>query len=442
MMKKTYPRVQVPKGTHDLFGDALRHSEYVEVIASRIARGYGFSKVETPTYEHLQVFEQTGIVSPDKCFIFPDKSGRQLILRPDLNAPLCRVITSHFQCSPMPVKLFNSQQVYRYRHGAKRREFKMFGLEVFGEKDVQADAEVVCVMLDICKELGLTDLTVEVSNVSIFSRLLEVAGLGMDQCRDVLHVLQLCDGVSKRIECVGLLDLPEIIKVILKSIISCPLDSFHQRLAFERAADVSDTLKAERVKTLSFMRYLAAQGVSDVSLRLDNIRGAGFYSDLVYRINTHQNKSEIADGGRYDHFVERLGGVSLPATGIGFGIGRLIRILKESGVALPESFNKKVLFHVNRPEIIGLVKPILSSSRNKEMTVEAWFSSGGRGCAIKYARKRGCGIMVSVEEGGELNSTYTIQVSYFADSKKKNDFIAKGADQLCLLIESIFRGLE
>lgn len=445
MAIKGQSRIQPPKGTTDVFDESLKMIEFVESLAFRIARSYGYSRIQTPTFEHFEVFEQTTETSTEKCFIFPDKSGRQLILRPDLNAPVCRAVLNNLSQEALPIRLFNSQQVFRYRHGANRREFKMFGLEVFGEASPSVDAEVVQVVADICNELNFGALSVDVSNVAIFKSIFNALKKeGKCDAPDViLHRLQLCNNREEQSEYLGALSLPKSTSELLNSLLSSADDPCRQWSVFSDLTQVYKPLDAEFSRTDIFVKSLDACGVDSVNLRLDNVRGAGFYSGLAFRVNVDNGKHEIADGGRYDDFISRLGGTAMPGTGLGLGVERLIRLLAANGKNLGSYFPRvsKVGLCINGLGALKALASSLKSARQRGLEVEMLSGATKRIQLIKCARRKKCDIMILIDVNDSCVESFEVSSFYLSADNEPSTVTVLGTHELVIVFDAIIRGL-
>jgi len=360
-MRTTENKLRTPKGTKDLFDSELFVQEKVEALIFQVARGFGFQRIETPVFEHLEVFDSTSRINREKCYILKDKAERELVLRPDINAPISRALVSNLSSVPIPAKLFFCGNVYRYRHHISR-EFKMLGIESYGIPGLEAEIEILLLLKEILERLGIKDYMIEFGNLKIYNDylkgLIKSYQLVIDE-EDILHQLSLSDNKQKTIEILSFLPKDEI--------------DFFCRLMYETGTllEFVSLLNLSPWKSfvekqlqvlIEFDNLLGENGFFNRRFNFSNLHGIGFYSGLTYRIYSEVIKKNIADGGRYDSFVKDLGGIQIPATGLGISLSRLITLIPTNGLIRfdkPKSF----LFCVNNtltPELYGLLNSLRS----------------------------------------------------------------------------------
>ena len=129
--------------------------------AHRTAELFGFRYVETPMFEHTELFTRTSGETSDvvtkEMYTFEDKGGRSLTLRPESSASVMRAYLTHAQELPNPFKAYYVGS--EFRHGrpqaGRLREFRQFGIEVIGVEGAAADVEVVVLGERYLRECGL-----------------------------------------------------------------------------------------------------------------------------------------------------------------------------------------------------------------------------------------------------------------------------------------------
>ena len=155
--------VQRPRGTRDFTPKVMARRLALEQLLEERARRHGFSRIQTPVFESLDLFTAKsgpGIVS--QLYAFEDKSERPLTLRPELTAPVMRMIAEEgMQMLPRPLRLSYYGQCYRYEESKKGRyrEFFQYGVELVGESGPLAEAEVIALAIDMLNAVSYTHLT-------------------------------------------------------------------------------------------------------------------------------------------------------------------------------------------------------------------------------------------------------------------------------------------
>ncbi|MCG2911459.1 MAG: ATP phosphoribosyltransferase regulatory subunit, partial [Sulfolobales archaeon] len=103
------------RGMRDLFGDELNKIEYIRQVFEKNAQLFGYSKIELPIVEYFKLFEvKSGEEIRESMYVFLDKAGRELALRPEITPSIVRTYIEHFQHFPKPIRLYYYGTVYRY----------------------------------------------------------------------------------------------------------------------------------------------------------------------------------------------------------------------------------------------------------------------------------------------------------------------------------------
>jgi len=421
------PRVQPPRGTADVFESDLRKIEHVQGLGFDIARSYGFFRVDTPMFEHLDIFELTAPFSRDKCYVFPDKSGRELTLRPDIMAPISRSVVNNCLTGVFPAKLFFADKVFRYRH-AKRREFRLFGLETYGSKGYDADAELILVAMDIFRKIGLTQLVVEFSYPDIYAMLIEEAvrihSLSFEPS-ELLHQLQLCKSEEEIHLLLVKNGFPKEMQDLFLRMLLCKDESCGWK-SIKEIADRTNKLAQVASNLMEFSEALDAHNLKNSSVfNIGNLHGLGYYSGLTYRINTVGDNQQLADGGRYDTFIQRLCGKSINATGIAFGIERLIRIAESRKISLTNgsSNNPRILIASSDRSIMKHLRPMLYVLRQRGYIVEEYSQMAKFPQTIKYAQARNYGLLLSFDRLRDQMGKITVRTVSLAKDRRQDYII-------------------
>lgn len=154
--------ISIPKGTKDVLPADSRKWQYVEETAREVAALYGLKEIRTPVFEHTELFlrgvgDTTDIVTKEM-YTFRDKGDRSITLKPEGTAGVARAyIENGLSGGAQPVKMYYIIPAFRYERpqAGRLREFHQFGVEVFGAKGADADAEVIALADSLLKRLGL-----------------------------------------------------------------------------------------------------------------------------------------------------------------------------------------------------------------------------------------------------------------------------------------------
>ena len=226
-------RFEVPRGTRDFlpyetsdasgmpdsFGmpdsSGMIVRNYVERALRASFESFGYQEIQTPTFETFDLFAaRSGEEIRESMFTFASDAGRYA-LRPEMTAPVCRVVASGAlqECQPAlaaPYKLYYFGPCFRYckpRRG-QYREFIQAGIELMGAADELADAEVIALAVKVFRRLGVQGFRVKIGNVGIFRQLLvgsesELQEWQLEVIHDIdrlIHIQEACDRILEKSE--------------------------------------------------------------------------------------------------------------------------------------------------------------------------------------------------------------------------------------------------
>lgn len=290
--------------------------------AEELTNAYGFSLMETPVLEEAVLFtrsigKDTDVIEKEM-YVFEDRDGTKVALRPEWTAGAVRAYISHgMQSWPQPVKVWNYGAIFRHdRPQAGRfRQFHQFGCETIGHKHPCLDAELILVAYNFLKDLGIT------ANVHINS-----IGNTEDRQNYTIELVgylrskrsYLCENCKKRItkNPLRVLDCKEehCIEVVAES---------------PQIIDwLSEESKNYFMKVLECLDELSIPYILKSTL----VRGLDYYTDTVFEFyeesQEERAQNALGGGGRYDMLVEQLGGQPTAAAGFALGLERVISILR------------------------------------------------------------------------------------------------------------------
>ncbi|HET8526319.1 MAG TPA: histidine--tRNA ligase [Actinomycetota bacterium] len=320
--------LQPPRGTADLLPPPSEAMLGLYEAAHRAARLFGFRYVETPTFEHTELFARTSGETSDvvtkEMYTFQDKGGRSLTLRPEQTASIVRAYLSNAHDLPNPFKAYHVSQ--QFRHGrpqaGRLREFRQFGVETIGVAGAGADAEVIALGDRFLRGRGLTDLELQINSI------------GDPECRPAYRE-KLIAYLEPHAD-----ELDEDCRTRLRTnplrVFDCKVDGKTPLVL--GAPLISDNLCQACAEHFAQVRNaLDDQGIAFVhDPRL--VRGLDYYTRTTFEFVSgalSQSAASVGGGGRYDGLAEVLGGPATPGVGYALGLDRILIALQEAGAALP-----------------------------------------------------------------------------------------------------------
>ena len=317
------------RGTQDVLPAESYKWQHIEQTALSIARDFGYREMRTPVFEHTVLFQrsvgETTDVVQKEMYTFQDKGNRSITLRPEGTAGVARAVLEHsLHNDALPVKVSYVTGCYRYEkpQAGRLREFHQFGVEVFGAKQPAADAEIICLANDALTHLGVKGLQLQLNSI------------GCPACRAEYYKAlrayfearqeELCD------TCKGRLERNPMRILDCKSPVCQDIAKDAPNMLDYLCDDCKEHF--EGVKG-----FLDAAGLAYV-INPRIVRGLDYYTRTVFEFVSQDIGAQgtVCGGGRYDGLMEELGGPHLPSLGFGMGIERLMLVLKNQGVQLPE----------------------------------------------------------------------------------------------------------
>src|SRR5947209_14008173 len=170
------------KGFRDYLPELMIQRERLLEQARQVYRLYGFTPIDTPALEYTEILLGKGGEESDKLiYRFPDHGGRDVALRFDLTVPFARFAAQHIGKLGTPFKRYHMGPVWRGENTAhgRYREFWQCDFDIIGTTSNAADIEIVLVIHDLMKALGLEKFRIHVNNRLVLNGLLELLGLAV-----------------------------------------------------------------------------------------------------------------------------------------------------------------------------------------------------------------------------------------------------------------------
>lgn len=320
--------INVPKGTKDVLPEESYKWQYVESVCRETAKLFHINEIRTPVFEHTELFQrgvgETSDVVTKEMYTFKDKGDRSITLKPEGTAGVVRsFIENGMGGGVLPAKMYYIIPAFRYERpqAGRLREFHQFGVEIFGAKSAQTDAEAIMTADTLLKKLGL--------HVKLY-----INSIGCPTCRAnynqalkaffAPHLNELCYDCKTRYEKnpLRLLDCKEeTCKAVNKT-----------------APSMLDYLCDDCAKHFEEVKACLADAGVEYEIDSRIVRGLDYYTRTVFEFVSTDIGAQgtVCAGGRYDGLIQSLGGNPTPAVGFAAGIERLLIVMQQTGVAFPE----------------------------------------------------------------------------------------------------------
>lgn len=321
------------KGTRDFYGDKSIKLAYIENITREIAIQYGYGEIVTPIFENTDVFvknvgEDSDVVNKEM-YTFIDKGKRSITLRPEGTAAVARCfIENKMYASNLPLtKLFYFGPMFRYEQPqtGRYREFRQFGVEIYGNGSYLLDCDVIMSAYAIFKKLNLKNIKLKINSIgNMESRKLYSNALKQYFSK---YIDNMCDDCKRRINTnpLRILDCKNDKNLIIDGINimeNAPkINEYLTEEAKEYFNDVVNTLKSFNIPY-------------EVDYNL--VRGLDYYTDTVFEFviesDDELNGLALGGGGKYADMIKSMVGIDVPGIGYAIGVDRLISVMENQNL--------------------------------------------------------------------------------------------------------------
>jgi histidyl-tRNA synthetase len=396
MAQKVTP--QVLRGTRDFLPERMILRNYVIGHLRTIFERFGFEPLETPALEYAETLEGKFGEEGDKLmYRFEDRGGRRVALRYDLTVPLARVVAMHGELV-RPFKRYQIAPVWRAEKPQKGRyrEFWQCDIDIAGTSSTLADAEVVNVLYLALSGLGFDHFVVKLNNRKILAALAQYAGVPASEASGIYRAIDKLDkigreGVEKDLAAEGL--GPEVIKNLLDLLVESGSDEEIISRTRERLAGLASGVEGlDEIERI--VSYLDAASVPSRYRKVDlaMVRGMDYYTGPIFETVVEEPKiGSVSGGGRYDKLVGLFSKEDVPATGVSFGLERVIDVIEELGMR-PASVRQtvaEVLVTQFSPDLLGDSIRLAAQLRTSGINTELYLGEDRLGTQIRYAVRKG-----------------------------------------------------
>ena len=394
--------LHTPEGVRDIYNVECGKKLALEGRIKKVFHLYGYHDIQTPTFGYFDVFrKEIGTVPSNELYKFFDKDGNTLALRPDITPSIARAAATLFQDEELPIRLCytGSTFVNHSNYQGRLRETTQMGAELMGDDSVEADAEMLALVIESMLTIGLKEFQLSVGNVDFFQSLIEDACLdeeaelrvrelinnrnyfGVEEFLDSIQVKRSSkEAFSALNELVGGIDILAQAKNIAPNSKGV--------MAVKRLEKIYDTLKLYGVEKF-------------VTFDLSMSGTYGYYTGIIFRGYTFGTGDAIVKGGRYDHLLEKFGKESA-SIGFVIVIDELMNALIRQKVRIVYTRkNTLILYDEGKQrEAIALAKDFRRKAKNTELIKK----SKGKLLEeyVEYGKEYYAGNLIYIKKSGEI----------------------------------------
>ena len=305
--------LQKPRGTRDFLPDEMERRRHIEGLMRETAGRWGYREISTPEFEELELFTiRSGEGIIQEMYVFEDKGGRKLALRPEITAPVLRMYVNEGHILPKPIRWFYFADCFRYERPQKGRyrQFWQFGVELIGTDTPLAEAEPIMLGSDILKASGISFVT-HVGHLGFMNKML--SGLLPEEKRKIRMCLDKKD-FNTLDEYLDSLNKPDLAESLVELV---------------RCRNIEDALSIagdmpEKERIIDIFSILDEAGI-DYTLNAGIARGLDYYTGMVFECFAENlgAENQVLGGGSY-RLAHLFGGKDTPSSGFAIGFDRVM----------------------------------------------------------------------------------------------------------------------
>jgi len=385
------------RGTRDFYPEDMRLRNWLFQKFHASSLSHGFEEYDSPIIEHEELYtRKQGEEITQQLYNFEDKGGRKISLRPEMTPSLARMVMARSGALPLPIKWYSIPQCWRYERTqrGRGREHYQWNVDIWGMEGIEADAELLSVMVHMFTSVGLThdDVVVRVSSRKVLEEVLGSLGIEGDSFTKTCVIVDKMDKLPEETVSAQLSDL---------GISDSSIATIQSVLSVTELPELRDILPPDSMAVSELERLfqlLESYGISEwTTFDASVVRGLAYYTGPVFEAQDRGGELRaICGGGRYDKLIGTLGGRDLPATGFGFGDMVIMELLSDKGL-LPDISSRvsDVVFSMDE-SLRGAAMEVSSKLREAGRMVDLVLEPKKMKWVFKHAERTGADRLVMV----------------------------------------------
>lgn len=339
-------RLHTPEGVRDIYNDECEKKHYILDRMRQVIQSYGYRFIETPTFEFFDIFGQEVGTTPSKdLYKFFDREGNTLVLRPDMTPSIARAASKYFPIGTEPVRLCYEGNVFinNNSYQGRLKESTQLGVEFIGENSVDADGEIIALVVNNLKAAGLEQFQISIGHADLFRQLMKAADFDAE-AEETLRDLILNKnffGVDEFLERHQVTDDLRSLFSMLGKMYASPKEWAGMKeiaLRFPGVADALSYLQElyELLEVYDVTKY--------VSFELGLISSYSYYTGILFSGYTFGSGEPIVKGGRYDGLLSYFG-KEAPAIGFALMVDQLLLALERQKIAISAGQEAEIILY-------------------------------------------------------------------------------------------------
>ncbi|MCI8417021.1 MAG: ATP phosphoribosyltransferase regulatory subunit [Lachnospiraceae bacterium] len=392
--------LHTPEGVRDIYNEECQKKLRLQELLHDTLYRYGYRDIQTPTFEFFDVFsKEVGTVPSRELYKFFDKEGNTLVLRPDITPSVARAASKYFLEEAMPIRLCYMGNIFinNANFQGRLKETTQLGAEYMGDPTVDADGEMLALVVESLLKAGLQEFQISVGHIGYFKSLLKEAGI---QEEEELALRELISN-KNHFGVEELLSELEMNSSVKEALLSLPqmygnweiLENARALAVNQEGRDAVERLEKlyQILKLYGYEKY--------ISFDLGVVSKYKYYTGILFRAYTYGTGEPVVKGGRYDTLLEHFG-KRFPSVGFAIVVDQLLTALNRQGIAIPTAIPAMLLLY-REEELPGAIA-YAKTLREQNSPVELLRIEEGKTLEDyrSYARRMGVGAIWYFENGG------------------------------------------
>ena len=372
--------LHTPEGVRDIYNVECGKKLALENRLKKTLHLFGYHDIQTPTFEYFDVFrKEIGTIPSKDLYKFFDKEGNTLVLRPDITPSIAFINHSNNQ--------------------GRLREVTQMGAELIGDDSVEADAEMLAMVIESMQAIGLKEFQLSVGHLGFFQSLIEDAALDEEARERVVELINNRNyfGVEEYLDSIMVKRSSKEAFAALGNLVGGVEVLAKAKNIAPNSSGIMAVKRLEKIYDI-----LALYGVEKfVTFDLSMTGNYGYYTGIIFRGYTFGTGDAVVKGGRYDHLLEKFGKTSA-SIGFAIVIDELMNALIRQKIRIVYTRkNAIILYDESRArDAIRLAKDFRAKAKNTELIKKS--PEKGLEDYIRFGKEYYAGSLVYIKKSGEI----------------------------------------
>ncbi|MCI9217106.1 ATP phosphoribosyltransferase regulatory subunit [Lachnospiraceae bacterium 42-17] len=394
--------LHTPEGVRDIYNVECGKKLTLESRLKKTLHLYGYHDIQTPTFEYFDVFrKEIGTIPSKELYKFFDREGNTLALRPDITPSVARAAATLFGEEDLPIRLCYTGNTFinHSSYQGRLKEVTQLGAEFIGDDSVEADAEMLALVIESMQAVGLREFQLNVGNLGFFYSLIEDASLDEEAKERVIELVNNRNfyGVEEYLDSILVKRSSREAFAALGELVGGVEVLKRAKNIAPNSAGIMAVRRLERI-----FNILKVYGVEKyITFDLGMTGTYGYYTGIIFRGYTYGIGDAIVKGGRYDKLLEKFGKES-PSIGFAIVIDELMNAMIRQRVRIVYTRKNNIVLYDEgmTKDAIAVAKDFRSKAKNTELLkkdkkklLEEY---------VQYGKEYYAGTLIYIQKSGDI----------------------------------------